>query len=174
MNILDLILAVPLLWALYRGFRKGLVYMAASIAALVLGILGAIRFHETIGEWLNNLFTIQQEHLNLISFAVTFILIVIIVHVAAFLADKLIKAVALNLVNRAAGMLFGFLVTAFVISIVLMPVDAANQRKEFISKDTLEGSLLYKPLKNFAPTVLPYLKKEDFRKYLPGETEEEA
>jgi membrane protein required for colicin V production len=123
---------------------------------------------------LKNWFTIQPEHLNLISFAVTFILIVVIVHLAAFLADKLIKAVALNLLNRAAGMVFGVAVTAFVISIVLMPVDAANQRREFISKDTIEGSLLYTPLKKFAPGVFPYLKREDFRKYLPGEKEEEA
>lgn len=174
MNILDIILAIPLLWALYRGFRKGLIYMAASLTALLLGILGAVRFHESMGKLLENLFTIQPEHLNLVSFAVTFIIIVILVHLAAFLVDKLIKAIALNLVNRAAGMLFGLLVSSFVVSIILMPVDAANQRKEFISKDTVEGSLLYKPLKNFAPTIFPYLKREEFRKYLPLKREDET
>jgi len=174
MNILDIILAIPLLWALYRGFRKGLIYMIASLTALVLGILGAVRFHENIGSILDSWFTIQPEHLNLISFAVTFILIVLLIHVAAFLVEKLIKAIALNLLNRAAGMVFGVLVTAFVVSIILMPLDAANQRKEFISKDTMEGSLLYKPLKGFAPMVFPYLKKEEFRKYLPLDKGDQA
>lgn len=173
MNVLDIILAIPLLWALYRGFRKGLIYMVASLAALVLGILGAVRFHENTGQLLNNWFNINTEHLNLIAFAVTFIGIVIVVHLAAFLADKLIKAVALNLVNRAAGMVFGLLVTGFVISIILMPIDAANRTRNFINPDTIEGSLLYRPLTKFAPTVFPYLKREEFRKYFPGDQDED-
>lgn len=173
MNILDIILAIPLLWALYRGFRKGLIYMVASLAALVLGILGAMRFHPATAQLLNNWFEINPEHLNLVAFAVTFIGIVLVVHLAAFLADKLIKAVALSLLNRAAGMVFGLLVTAFVISIILMPVDAANRNKQFINPDTIEGSLLYRPLTNFAPTVFPYLKREEFRKYFPREKEGE-
>lgn len=167
MNILDIILAIPLLWALYRGFRKGLIYMIASLTALVVGIAGAVRFHSTVGVVIQNWFTVNPEHLNLISFATTFVLIVLVVHLVAFLIDKLIKAIALSLLNRAAGMIFGLLVTGFVISIVLMPIDAANKNKEFISPETIDGSLLYAPLKKLAPTVFPYLKKEEFRKYLP-------
>ncbi len=172
MNILDIILAIPLLWALYRGFRKGLIYMIASLTALVLGILGAIRFHQQTGAILNSWFNINPEHLNLVAFAVTFIIIVLIVHTAAFMVDRLIKAVALSFVNRAAGMVFGLFVTAFVISIVLMPLDAANKKKEFISPDTVDGSLLYQPLTKFAPTVLPYLKREEFRNLFPGKDED--
>lgn len=171
MNILDIILAIPLLWALYRGFRKGLIYMIASLTALVLGVLGAIRFHGQTGEVLNSWFNINPEHLNLVAFAVSFIIIVLIVHVAAFMVDRLIKAVALSFVNRAAGMVFGLFVTAFIISIILMPLDAANRKKEFISPDTVDKSLLYQPLTKLAPTVLPYLKREEFRNLLPGRDE---
>lgn len=167
MNILDIILVIPLLWALYRGFRKGLIYMVASLTALVLGVFGAIRFHESTGEILKSWFVINPEHINLISFAISFIFIVLVVHLAAFLVDKLIKAVALSFINRAAGMIFGLLTATFIISIVLMPLDAANSRSEFISQETIDESLLYKPLTNFAPTVLPYLKREEFRKLLP-------
>jgi len=167
-------LAIPLLWALYRGFKKGLVYMIASLSALVLGILGAMRFHEPVGKVLNNWFTVSPEHLNLLAFAVTFIAIVLLVHLAAFLVDKLIKAVALNLVNRAAGMAFGLLVTAFVISVILLPLDAANRKKGFINEDTIEGSLLYKPLTKFAPTLFPYLKRDEFMKYLPLPEKEDS
>lgn len=172
MNILDIIFAIPLLWALYRGFRKGLIYMIASLTALVLGVLGAIRFHQQTGALLNSWFKINPEHLNLVAFAVSFIIIVLIVHAAAFMVDRLIKAVALSFVNRAAGMVFGVFVTAFVISIILMPLDAANRKTEFIGPDTVEGSLLYRPLTKLAPTVLPYLKREEFRNLLPVKEEE--
>ncbi len=169
MNILDIIIAIPLLWALYRGFKKGLVYMIASITALVLGILGAMRFHERMGDILNGWFEINPQYQNLISFAVTFVLIVIVVHVAAFLVDKLIKAVALNFINRLAGMAFGVLLYAFIISIILMPVSAVNSKKAFISEETVEKSLLFVPLSKFAPAVFPYLKRAEFREWLPGD-----
>ena len=179
MNILDIILVIPLLWALYRGFKKGLVYMIASLTALVLGVLGAMRFHDEAAGMLTKWFEINPAQLNLIAFASTFVLIVLIVHLAAFLLDKLLKAVALNFVNRAAGMVFGLLVTAFIVSIILQPIDAANSKSEFISKDTKEGSLLYKPLCSLAPLVFPYLKKDSFREMLPidkksEETEEDG
>ena len=145
--------------------------MVASLAALILGIFGAIRFHPKVGELLNQWFEINPSHLNLIAFAVTFVIIVLIVHTASFLADKLIKAVALNFINRAAGMVFGLLVTSFIISIILMPVNAANEKGGFISDKTIENSLLYKPLSAFAPAVFPYLKNEEFRNRLPLQDE---
>ncbi|MCF8345958.1 MAG: CvpA family protein [Bacteroidales bacterium] len=173
MNVLDIIFAVPLLWALYRGFRKGLVYMVASLTALVLGVLGAMRFHGTTGSVLQEWFNINPDHLNMVSFAVTFILIVLVVHLAAFLVDKLIKAVALSFINRAAGMVFGLFTVAFVISIVLMPIDAANRKNGFISKETIEGSLLYTPLTKLAPAIFPYLNKEEFRNLIPRNRDED-
>ncbi|MBN1133274.1 MAG: CvpA family protein [Bacteroidales bacterium] len=167
MNVLDIILIVPLLFALYRGFKKGLVYMAASLLALILGILGAMRFRTVVGSLLDSWFNIAAEHLNVIAFAVTFILIVMIVHLAAFLVDKLIKAVALSFLNRLLGMLFGVLVTAFVLSMLLWPVNTINQEREIIKQERIEGSLLWEPISVIAPTIFPYLKREEFKGWIP-------
>jgi len=175
MNVLDLILVIPLLFALYRGFTKGLVYMVASILALLLGILGAMKFRDFTAQFLDRLFEIQPQYLNLLGFAVTFILIVLVVHLVAFVADRLLKAVALNFVNRLAGMVFGIAITAFVLSIILQPVNAVNQQRGFIAEEKIEGSLLYKPLSAFAPAVFPYLKREEFKRLIPEkETDSEA
>jgi len=174
MNILDIIIAIPLLWALYRGFKKGLVYMVASLAALVLGILGAMKFHGLAGSMLDNWFEIKPEHLQMLGFAVAFLLIVILVHLAAFFIDRVIKAVALNFINRLAGMVVGVLISAFVVSVVMQPIDAANRQRAFISAETIEKSLLYAPMLKVAPTVFPYLKREQFRKWLPGSEQEEV
>lgn len=173
MNVLDLILVIPLLFALYRGFTKGLVYMLASLLALILGILGAMRFRDAAGQLLSRLFEIQPQYLNLIAFATTFVAIVLVVHLIGFLVDKLLKAIALSFINRLAGMVFGLLVTAFVVSIILQPVNAVNQQRQFISREKMEGSLLYRPLTAFAPAVFPYLKRDEFRKFLPGKADPE-
>ena len=174
MNVLDIIFLIPLLFALYRGFKKGLVHMIASLAALLLGIFGAIKLRPVFAALLDSIFNIAPEHINIIAFAVAFVTIVLVVHLAAFLVDKLIKAVALNLVNRLLGMAFGLLVTSFVISMILWPVNQVNSEKQIVKPKHIEGSFLYKPLSTFAPAVFPYLKKQDWEQYVPRKKEKKA
>lgn len=173
MNVLDIIFLIPLLFALYRGFKKGLVYMVASILALVLGIAGAIKLRPVFAALLDSVFTISPQYMNTVAFAVAFVTIVIAVHIVAYLVDRLVKAVALNFVNRALGMFFGIVVTAFVISMVLWPINQVNAEKQIIKPGLIEGSFLYKPLSSFAPAVFPYLKKQEWREYIPGRQKNE-
>jgi membrane protein required for colicin V production len=167
MNVLDIIFLVPLLFALYRGFKKGLIHMIASLAALILGIIGAIQLRPVFASLLDSIFTISPDHMNVIAFAVAFVIIVLVVHLAAFLVDKLVKAVALSFINRVLGMAFGLLVTLFVISMILWPINQINAEKEIIKPKHIEGSMLYKPISAIAPALFPYLKKQDWKQYVP-------
>ncbi len=173
MNYLDIIFLVPLLFALYRGFKKGMIHMVASLAALVLGIFGAIRLRPMFASLLDSIFDISPDYMNVIAFSVAFVSIVLVVHLVAFVVEKLIKAVALNLVNRLLGMGFGLLVTAFVISMILWPVNQVNEKKQIIKPERIENSLLYKPLSDFAPAVFPYLKKQDWKEFIPKNKEDD-
>jgi membrane protein required for colicin V production len=173
MNILDIIFLVPLLFALYRGFKKGIIHMAASLIALILGIFGAMKLRPLFASLLDSVFTINPEYMNVIAFSVAFVTIVLVVHLLAFVVEKVIKAVALNFVNRLLGMGFGLLVTAFVISMILWPVNQVNAEKQIIKPKHIEGSLLYKTLSDFAPAVFPYLKKQEWKQYMPKMREKE-
>jgi hypothetical protein len=64
-------------------------------------------------------------------------------------------------------MAFGLLVTAFVISMILWPINQVNAEKEIIKPKHIENSLLYKPLSAIAPALFPYLKKQDWKQYVP-------
>ena len=94
MNVLDIIFLIPLLYALYRGFKKGLIHMVSSLAALVLGIIGAIQLRPLFASALDSVFGISPEYVNVIAFAVAFVSIVIIVHLVAFLVEKLVTDLA--------------------------------------------------------------------------------
>jgi membrane protein required for colicin V production len=171
MNFLDILFLIPLLFALYRGFRKGIIHMVASLGALLLGIFGAIKFRPVFASLLDAIFNISPDYINVIAFSVAFVTIVILVHLIAYLVERVIKAVALNLVNRLLGMGFGLLVTAFVISMILWPVNQINAQKQIIKPERIEGSLLYKPLSAFAPAVFPYLKKQEWKEFVPRKKE---
>ncbi len=173
MNVLDIIFLIPIVYALYRGFKKGMVHMIASLAALVLGIIGAIKLRPVFAALLDSVFNVAPEHMNMIAFAVAFVSIVLLVHLAAFLVDKLVKAVALNFVNRLLGMAFGLIVTTFVLSMILWPINEVNAQKQIIKPERIEGSMLYKPISAFAPAVFPYLKKEEWKEYIPKKKKNE-
>ncbi len=142
MNILDIIFLIPLLFALYRGFKKGMVHMIASLAALVLGIIGAMKFRPLFASLLDSIFTIDPAHMNVIAFAVAFVFIIIVVHLIAFFAEKLIKAVALNFINRLLGMFFGVLVTVFIISMILWPINQVNAERQIIKPEAHRGIII--------------------------------
>ncbi len=163
MNYFDIIFLILLLWSAFQGIRKGFFIMAASLAALILGIWGAIHFSHLMAGWITGHIDRNIQYLSLISFSLTFVLIVIGVHLLARAMDKLIRAVALGFLNRFAGLVFGILKTAFLISIVLVILDAIDRKIPFIPREHKEASLLYRPLSQFAPAIFPYLSFDKIR-----------
>lgn len=163
LNYFDLVIAILILWSAYKGFTKGFLIMAASLAALILGVWGAIRFSDLTAAFLVQHLNLQGKYMALIAFAITFIAIVVGVHLIARAMDKLVKAVALGIVNRIAGLVFAVLRTAFLVSIILVILNSIDQRAPFIPEEHKENSLLYRPLSRFAPSIFPYLNFEDIK-----------
>ncbi len=54
MNVLDIILAIPILWLAYKGFTKGLIIEISTLAALVLGIYASLHFSYITADFLRN------------------------------------------------------------------------------------------------------------------------
>ena len=163
MNTIDLVFAILLLWSAYRGYTKGFIVQLATLAALLLGILGAVLFSDFTSDIIIKNFDVSGQYLPILSFAVTFIAIVIGVHLFAKMLNKLIDAIALGIVNRLLGVLFSVLKIAFVVSIILVLINKADNKYNFIPDETKENSLLYKPLSNFAPMIFPYLNFEKIK-----------
>lgn len=161
-NYVDIVLVIPLLWFCFKGFKNGLIIEAASLAALFLGVYGAYRFSGYTAVLLIEEMGLESEYISLISFAITFILIVIAVHFLAKLLDHLIKAVALGFVNRLLGLVFGAAKFAFIISVLLGLINHFDKQEKVISSGLKQGSLLYEPLSKFAPMIFPYLNLDGF------------
>ncbi len=173
MSWIDIVILIIFLWSAYQGFTKGFIITIASLVALIIGIIGAIKFSGFTADLLSEKVDLNPETLNLIAFAITFILIVIATHIVARLADKLVKAVALGFVNRIAGILFNLLKTALIISIVLVILERIDEKASFIPRSETEKSALYMPLHSFAPLIFPYLRSgyDKIKERLPEKDE---
>ncbi len=157
MNYIDIVLGILLILSAIGGFKKGLIVELASLAALILGIWGAIEFSYITSEFLVDNFDWKWDHLNIVSFIITFIVIVILVHIVGKTVTKLVETVMLGFVNKLAGLVFGFLKGAIILSIILVVFDKINEDVEILSEKTKTESRIYEPLKNFAPSIFPFI-----------------
>lgn len=158
MNYIDIILGILLILAAINGFRKGFVVEVASLAALILGVWGAIRFSYIASDFMVKNFDFTSRHLGVISFLITFVVIVVLVHLVGKVADSFIKAAQLGFINRLAGLFFGFIKSALILSVVLMVFDTINENVHVISQETKDNSRAYEPMKMLVPTVFPFVK----------------
>lgn len=158
MDYIDIILAIPLAWGAFMGFKKGLILELSTFASLALGIYGALKFSDFTAGYLVQYVEISQQWIGLTSFIITFILIIVGVYFLARFLNKVLKLMALGLVNRLLGMLFGLLKYAMVLSIGLYIFGNLNQKFKFSEKDLAETSLLYQPIMYVAKPVTPLLK----------------
>jgi len=155
MNFIDIIIVIPILWFGFKGFRKGFIVEIASLAALMLGIWGGIHFSNFVAEYIIKWFTIKSDYVPLISFSVTFLLIVILVFLIAKLVEKIVKSAGLGLPNRIAGAVLGAAKSILIISIVLLLLNKYDHSGLLIKNETKTQSLLYKPLTNLIVEIYP-------------------
>jgi len=157
MNYIDIIIGLLLLFSAISGFRKGLVAELASLAALILGIWGAIEFSYITTDFLTENFNFETEYLNIISFIITFIVIVILVHIVGSAVNKFIEAAMLGFINKLAGLAFGILRSALILSIILIVFEKIDEDVEILSQEAKAKSQLYEPVRNFAPSLFPFI-----------------
>ncbi len=158
MNYFDIIIIIPLLWGAFKGFKKGLVIELASIIALLLGIWGGIKFSSVSAKYLGEMFNISEKLMPLISFALTFILIVIAVFALAKLLERFIKMTSLSFVNKLVGAVFGTLKFGLIISIILNLTNNINEEITVLEPEMKSTSLLYQPISKIALIVFPGIR----------------
>jgi membrane protein required for colicin V production len=161
MNIIDIVLGASLLFGLIRGVMKGLFVEVASLVALVLGVYGAIHFSSFAAKFLESKVDWNEKTINIIAFAITFVIIVLVISLAGKALTKLADFVALGILNKLLGGVFGALKIGLILSVLLIIFNKLNNTLPFMEKKDLEDSILYKPVKSIAPMIFPNLIKSE-------------
>lgn len=159
MNILDIIIAVFLLFGLIKGFRNGLFLEITSLIGLVLGVYGAMHFSHFLANILKSRVSWEPSMIQLVSFAGTFLIILFSLIFLGKLLTKIADTIALGTFNKFLGAIFGGVKSALILSIVLLVYSQFNSAIHFIEPSKSEESVLFEPVKNFAPAIFPNLVK---------------
>jgi membrane protein required for colicin V production len=156
MNIFDVIFALLLCFAIYSGVKQGLIMQVAALLSLLLGVYIAAKFSGILARWITG-FGVGTQAVFIISFALTFIGVLILARLTGHVAQKIVHLALLGWLNRLLGVVFSLVKMALIISITLLIINTTNRELHFMPRKQVEKSKLYAPLSNFAPSLLPYL-----------------
>lgn len=160
MTTIDIILAIPLAYAVYRGFRRGLILELAMLVGLILGIYLGIHFSKAAAVFLKETFALNGAYLPILSFGVVFLLVLLMVYFIGKLMEKTADILMLGLINKLFGAFFAVIKMAMILSFILYFLNSFTPSGQLFSKTTTEKSWLYKPIVSFAPILLPKIKAE--------------
>ncbi|MFD0863300.1 CvpA family protein [Sungkyunkwania multivorans] len=157
MNFIDIVLGGLILFGFVRGIMKGLFVEVASLVALIAGIYGAIHFSYFVGDYLAERVSWDEKYINLCAFAITFVIIIIIISLAGKLLTKIADFAALGILNKILGGVFGGLKIAVIAGALLVFFHRANDSMGFIEEETLEESALYSPVMSIGEFVFQWV-----------------
>lgn len=164
MGLLDILLGLPLVWGLWKGFKNGLFMEIASIVALIAGIYGAIHFSYITGDCLSERMDWDERNLSITAFILTFALIIIVVHLAGKLLTKIANFAMLGLLNKIAGAIFGVLKVAILLGAIFIFFNRMDRSLNLLNEKMKEESVLYQPIMDIGALIFDSVLKNDFLK----------
>jgi membrane protein required for colicin V production len=153
MNWLDIIILIVLALQVFTGLRQGLIKALGGLLGLIVGIVLAGRFHETLAGNLSG-FISNPDIANVVAFIAILLVVWAVFSIVAGLLTKLASMIFLGWINRLGGAVFGLLMGALFVGAAL----AAWAR--FFGTTSLADSFMATFLLDKFPVVLALLPSQ--------------
>lgn len=148
--IIDIIVVVLVIWGILKGFQKGLIVAIFSILAFIIGLAAAMKLSAVVAEHLDNSVKVSQQWLPIISFAIVFIGVVLLVRLGGLFLQRLVDRAFLGSVNRIGGAMLYAALYIFIFSVILFYADQMN----IIKPVTKQASVTYEYVGPLGPKVI--------------------
>ena len=151
MNTLDLIILLPVAAGFITGLFRGLIKEVISLAVIIIGIYAARLLSPIATTLMIDWFEISPKGAQVLGFVAIFSLVAILLTIAGRLLQGVIQLLTLGFLNAIVGGVFGGLKIVLLFSIFFNVVQAIDHKVSIIDTELREESLLYSPVKGFAP-----------------------
>lgn len=148
--MIDIIFFFLVLMALFKGYRQGFIVAVFSVVALLVGLVAAMKLSVVAAAYLASSTNISARWLPVISFALVFLVVVILIRFTSALVQKAAEAVMLGWLNRLAGMVLYLAIYTIVFSVVLFYADKIH----LLSASALASSITYPFIRPCGPAVI--------------------
>ena len=158
MTFLDIILGIFLFYGFAKGIWNGFFVELASFASLLIGVFLAIKFSYVMQSILSGHVDWNPKTVQIVAFALTFILVVIGVSVLAKAFTTIANFAGLGIFNKLFGGIFGLLKMILILSVTLILFEKINSNHTFAEKETLDNSMFYHPILKISGFIYPSIE----------------
>jgi membrane protein required for colicin V production len=159
MNIFDIIILIILSYGLINGFVKGFIIEVAGIISLILGVTGSFKFASILEVYLNSYVDWGPKTIQAASFIILFVIIIYAVSLLAKMITKTLKIIALGMINRIFGGIFGLLKWCIILSSLVLVSQEINEIITLIPDKTLKESISYNLLEKVGGFLFDWVMK---------------
>jgi membrane protein required for colicin V production len=108
-------------------------------------------------QWLMETVKPSRSWLPILSFTITFLLVVAGILIIARLMEKIVDVVGMGFLNRLGGAILGFAKGVILCSIILFIVTGFDPNQKGITKEDKKGSLTYKTVSSVFPAIMKWM-----------------
>jgi membrane protein required for colicin V production len=148
--LLDIILVVILILAIIKGYQRGLIVGVFSLIAIIIGLAAAIKLSTVVAAYIGKAIKVSDAWLPVISFAVVFIIVVLLIRLGANMLQKTVEIALLGWVNRLGGILLYMAIYLIVYSVILFYIEQVK----LIPPATIKNSVTYTFIQPWGPRVI--------------------
>lgn len=149
-SIIDVLLILILIWAIFRGYQRGPIVHALSLLTIIAGIAVSGSLSTEIADFIRQRSTAALSNIEIYIFAILFSATL---WLSNLVADKSEKASSVSLkkpVNIILGILTSSIKYLYIMSIILLFLTQSH----VLSSKQERKSRFYKTVKNTAPTTI--------------------
>lgn len=147
---IDILLIVLLILAIIKGYQRGLIVGVFSFVAVIIGLAAAMKLSTVAAGYIGTAIKISDAWLPVISFAVVFIVVVLLIRLGANLIQKTVEISMLGWVNRLGGILLYIAIYVLVFSVILFYAGQVN----LLQPATTGNSTSYSYIQPLGPKVI--------------------
>ncbi len=156
--MIDIIFAILFILAIIKGLRRGFIVAVFSIIGYIIGLAAALKLSALVAVYLQKNITVSGKWLPFISFALVFIVVIILVNLGAKLIEKTFEMALLGWLNRIGGAVVFIFLYSIIYSVFLFYAEKIS----LFSKESIQQSITYPFLRPWAPAII-----EGFGYFIP-------
>jgi membrane protein required for colicin V production len=141
---------VLIILAIIKGWQKGLIVGLFSLVAIFIGLAAAIKLSAVVANYIGRNVRISKQWLPIISFAIVFLIVVLLVRLGAKAIQKFAESIMLGLFNRLGGVLLYAAIYTIVFSVLLFYAEQVR----LVKPETKEKSVTYEFVQPWGPKAM--------------------
>ncbi len=155
MNVFDIIVYLALVWAVFNGWRRGFLLQMLSLVAVV----AALYFATQYGSELERLTGMEVGVEGVAGFIVIFIAALLVISISGYMLRAVFRFAGLGMADVLLGVAFSVAKVMLIVSVLFSWFASINKNYDWASKQTVEGSRWFEPVKGVTDKLTPYFEE---------------